>query len=191
MQTRKEKKAAEQAGSVSRAQCRPTPHQRSSGETDQAFELGSSPMDGREFRMAAALKIKDPDHGDDYRGNDRPSPTFRGRSEVEDGNEEKKQCRGVAKNHHDCKFWEISREERYFGESRASETDPTGKPETKITRILIAAKEREKNEQNDGGGRFEESAAEQSLILQHSSRPPGRNCPNRSQKTSHRAECGS
>ena len=74
----------------------------------------------------------------------------------------------MAKDHDDGEFGEVSREERNLGESRASQTDPSGEPEAEVAGVLVAAEEREKDEQNDRGGGLEERATEQALILQHS-----------------------
>src|SRR5271156_5815334 len=101
VQTGEEKKPPEQACSVTRVLCGPAPHQPSRRETNDTLELGGAPMDGAEFRSGAALQVEGPNHGDGYCGDHRPSASFRGRSQVEDGNQKEEERRSVAQDDDD------------------------------------------------------------------------------------------
>ncbi len=63
-----------------------------------------------------------------------------------------------------------------FEERRKGQTDPTGKPQAEIARLVIAAQEKQQNEQNDESCSFEEGDAEKALVLQHDVLPPGTKC---------------
>src|SRR5271154_5773227 len=167
VQTCEEKKPPKQGSSVPRVLFGPAPHQPSCRQADDTFEFGGAPMDGTEFWPGATLQVEGPNHSDGYRGDHRPAAALRGRGQIEDGNQEKEERRSVAQDDDDGELREVFGEEGDLGEGGTGETDPSDEPEAKVAGILVAAEEREKDEQNNRGGGLEERATEQALILQH------------------------